>query len=125
MKLRYLLLVRNTIINLDSVRKSRDITLLTKVRVVKAVVFPAVMYRCESWTMKEAEHQRTDIFELWCQRQLLRTPWTARRSNQSILKEINTEYSFAGLMLQLKLQYFGHLIQRANSLDKYLDAGKD
>ena len=125
MKLRYLLLVRNTIINLDSVRKSRDITLLTKVRVVKAVVFPAVMYRCESWTMKEAEHQRTDIFELWCQRQLLRTPWTARRSNQSILKEINTEYSFAGLMLQLKLQYFGHLIQRANSLEKYLDAGKD
>ena len=125
MKLRYLLLVRNTVINLDSVRKSRDITLLTKVRVVKAVVFPAVMYRCESWTMKEAEHQRTDIFELWCQRQLLRTPWTARRSNQSILKEINTEYSFAGLMLQLKLQYFGHLIQRANSLEKYLDAGKD
>ena len=110
--------------NLDRVLKSRDITLLTKVRVVKAVVFPAVMYRCESWTMKEAEHQRTDIFELWCQRQLLRTPWTARRSNQSILKEINTEYSFAGLMLQLKLQYFDHLRQRADSLEKTLLLGR-
>ena len=96
--------------NLDSVLKSRDITLLTKVHIVKAMIFPVVMYRCESWTIIKAEHQRTDAFELWYWRRLLRVPWTARRSNQSILKEINPEYSLEGLMLKLKLQYFGHLI---------------
>ena len=96
--------------NLDSMVKSRDITLSTKVRLVKAVVFPVVMYGCESWNIKKAEHQKIDAFELWCWRRLLRVPWTARRSNQSILKEISAEYSLEGLMLKLKLQYFGHLI---------------
>ena len=104
-------------INLDSILKGRDITLLTKVSLVKALVFP---YGCESWTRKKAEHQRIDAFELWCWRRFLRVPWTARRSNQSILKEINPEYSLEGLMLKPKLQYFGHLIQRANSLEKTL-----
>ena len=97
-------------INLDSILKSRDITLLTKVHVVKAMVFPVVVYGCESWTIKKAEHQRIEAFELWCWRRLLRVPWTARRSNQSILKEISPEYSLEGLMLKLKLQYFGHLM---------------
>ena len=97
-------------INVDSVLKSRDIILPTKVRIVKAMVFPVVMYRCESWTIKKAEHQRIDAFELWSWRRLLRVPWTAKRSNQSILKEINHEYSLEGLMLKLKLQYFGHLM---------------
>ena len=96
--------------NLDSILKSKDITLLTKVRLVKAMVFPVVMYGCESWTVKKAEHQRTDPFELWCWRRLSRVPWTARRSNQSILKEISPEYSLEGLMLKLKLQYFGPLM---------------
>ena len=107
-------------INVDSILKSRAITLPTKVRIVKAMVFPVVMYRCESWTVKKAEHSRIDVFELWCWRRLLRVPWTARRSNQSILKEINSEYSLEGLVLKLKLQYFGHLIKRANSLEKTL-----
>ena len=102
--------------NLDSV-KSREITLLTKVRLVKAMVFPVVMYGCESWTVKKAECQRIDVFELWCWRRLLRDPWTARRSNQSILKEINPEYSLEELMLKMKLQYFEQLMQRANSLE--------
>ena len=106
--------------NLDSVLKSRDITLPTKVCVVKAMVFPVVMYGCETWTIKKAEHWKTDAFELWCWRRLLRVPWTARRSNQSILKEITPEYSLEGLMLKLKLQYFGHLIRKANSLEKML-----
>ena len=110
--------------NLDSMLKSRDITLPTKVRLVKAMVFPVVMYGCESWTVKEAEHRRIDAFELWCWRRLLRVPWTARRSNQSILKEISPECSLEGLMLKLKLQYFGHLIQRADSLEKTLMLGK-
>ena len=110
--------------NLDSVLKSRDITLLTKVHLVKAMVFPAVMYGCKSWTIKKAEHQRIDAFELWCWRRLLRVPWTARRSNQSILKEISSEYSLEGLMLKLKLQYFGHLMQRTNSLEKTLMLGR-
>ena len=110
--------------NLDSILKNRDITLPTKVRIVKAVVFPVVMCGCESWTIKMAEHQRIDAFELWCWRRLLRVPWAARRSNQSILKEINPEYSLEGLMLKLKLQYFGHLMQRADSLDKTLILGK-
>ena len=101
---------RKAVTNLDSVLKSRDITLLTKVRIVKAVVFPVVMYRCESWTIKRAERQRIDAFELWCWRRLWRVPWTVRGSNQSILKEINLEYSLEGLMLKLKLQYFGHLM---------------
>ena len=104
--------------NLDSILISRDITLPTKVHIVKAVVYPVVMFRCESQTIKKAEHQRTDAFELWCWRRLLRVPWTARRSNHSILKEINPQYSLEGLML--KLQYFGHLMQRANSLEKTL-----
>ena len=106
--------------NLDSILKSRDISLSTKVHLVKAVVFPVVMYGCESWTIKKAEHQRTDAFELWCWRRLLRVPWTARRSNQSILKEISPEYSLEGLMLKLKLQYFGYLMQRTDSLEKTL-----
>ena len=97
-------------INLDSILKSRDITLLTKVRLVKGVVFPVVMNRCESWTIKKAEHQRIEAFELWCWRRLLRVPWTARRSSQSILKEISPEYSLEGLILRLKLQYLGHLL---------------
>ena len=110
--------------NLDSILKSRDITLSTKVHLVKAMVFPVVMYRCESWTIKKAEHQRIDALELWCRRRLLRVPWTARRSNQSILKEINSEYSLEGLMLKLKLQYFGHLMQRTESFEKILMLGK-
>ena len=110
--------------NLDSIFKSRDITLPTKVRLVKAMVFPVVMYGCESWIIKKAEHQRIDAFELWCWRRLLRVPWTARRSNQSILKEISPGCSLEGLMLKLKLQYFGHLIQRADSLKKTLMLGK-
>ena len=110
--------------NLDSILKSRDITLPTKVRLVKAMVFPVVMYGCESWTMKKAELQRIDAFELWCWRRLLRVPWTARRSNQSILKEISPGYSLEGLILKLKLQYFGHLMRRANSLEKTLMVGK-
>ena len=101
--------------NLNSVLKSRDITLPTKVRTVKAIVFPVVMYGCENWTIEKAERQRTDAFELWCWRRPWRVPWTARRSNQSILKEINPEYSLEGLMLKLKLRYFGHLMRRANS----------
>ena len=104
--------------------KSRDIILPTKVHLVKAMVFPVVMYGCESWTIKKAEHRGIDAFELWCWRRLLRVPWTARRSNQSILKEINPEYSLEGLMLKLKLHYFGHLMQRANSLEKTLMLGK-
>ena len=110
--------------NLDSIFKSRDITLPTKVCLVKAMVCPVVMYGCESWTVKKAECQRIDAFKLWCWRRLLRVPWIARRSNQSILKEISPEYSLEGLMLKLKLQYFGLLIQRANSLEKTLMLGK-
>ena len=110
--------------NLDSILKSRDITLPTKVCVVKAMVFPVVMYGCESWTMKKAEHRRIGAFELRCWRRLLRVPWTARRSNQSILKEISPEYSLEGLMLKLKLQYFGHLMRRTDSLEKTLMLGK-
>ena len=107
---RYLLLGRKTITNLDSILKSRDITLPTKVHLVKAMVFPVVMYGCESWNIKKAEHLRIDAFEMWCWRRLLRVPWIPRRSNQSILKEISPEYSLEGLMLKLKLQYFGHLM---------------
>ena len=105
---------------LDSILKSRDITLSTKVHIVKSMIFPVVMYGCLSWTVKKAEHQRTDAFNLWHWRRLLRVPWTARRSNQSILKEINPKYSLEGLMLKLKLQYFGHLMRRAHSLEKTL-----
>ena len=110
--------------NLDSILKSRDITLPTKVCLVKAMVFLVIMYRCECWTIKKAEQQRTDAFELWCWRRLLRVPWTARRSNQSILKEISLEYSLEGLMLKLKLQYFNHLMQRTDSLEETLMLGK-
>ena len=110
--------------NLDGIFKSRDITLPTKVCLAKAMVFPVVMYGCESWTVKKAEHRRIDAFELWCWRRLLRVPWTARRSNQSIIKEISPGYSLEGLMLKLKLQYFGHLMGRANSLEKTLMLGK-
>ena len=110
--------------NLDSILKSRDITLPTKVLLVKAIVFPVVMYGCESWTIKKAEHLRIDAFKLWCWRRLLRVPWTARRSNQSILKEISSEYSLEGLMLKLKLQKSGHLMQRTDSLEKTLMLGK-
>ena len=110
--------------NLDSILKSRDITLPTKVCLVKTVVFPVVMYGCESWTIKKAEHLRIDAFKLWCWRRLLRVTWTARRSNQSILKEVNPEYSLEGLMLKLKLQYFGHLMGRADSMEKNLMLGK-
>ena len=106
--------------NLESILKSRDITLPTKVCLVKAMVFPVVMYGCESWTIKKAEHRIIDAFEVWCWRRLLRVPWTARRSNQSIVKEINPEYSLEGLMLKLKLQYFGHLLRRADSFEKTL-----
>ena len=109
--------------NLDSIFKSRDITLPTKVRLVKAMVFPVVMYGCESWTVKKAEHRRIDAFELWCWRRLLRVPWTARRSNQSILKEISPGISLEGMMLKLKLQYFGHLMRRVDSLEKTLMLG--
>ena len=115
---RCLLLGRKVITNLDGIFKSRDITLPTKVRLVKAMVFPVVTYGCESWTVKKAERQRIDAFELWCWRRLLRVPWTARRSNQSILKEISPGISLEGMMLKLKLQYFGHLMQRVDSLEK-------
>ena len=115
-----LLLGRKVMTNLDSILKSRDITLPTKVRLVKAIVFPVVMYGCESWTVKKAEHQKIDAFELWCWKRLLRVPWTAGGSNQSILKEISPGYSLKVLMLKLKLQYFGHLMQRADSLEKTL-----
>ena len=117
---RRLLLGRKAMTNVDSILKSRDITLSTKVCLVKAMVFPVVMYGCESWTTKKAESQRIDAFELWCSRRLLRVPWTARRCNQSILNEINPEYLLEGLMLKLKLQYFGHLIWRGDSLAKTL-----
>ena len=119
---RRLLLGRKVMTNLDSILKSTDVTLSTKVRLVKAMVFPVVMYGCESWTIK-TECRRIDAFELWCWRRLLRVPWTARRSNQSILEEISTEYSLEGLMLKLKLQYFGHLMQRADSFEKTLMLG--
>ena len=121
---RHLLIGRKVITNLDNVLKSRDIILSTKVHLVKAMVFPAVMYGCESWTIKKAEHWRIDAFELLCWRRLLRVPWTARRSNQSILKEINPGCSLIGLMLKLKLQYFGHLTRRADSFEKTLILGK-
>ena len=122
---RHLLLGRKAMTNLDSILKSRDITLPTKVRLVKAIVFPVVMYGCESWTIKKAEHQRTDDFELWYWRRLLKVSWTARRSNQSILKEISPEYSLEGLMLKLQLQYFGHLMRRTDSFEKTMMLGKD
>ena len=115
---------RKVMTNLDSILKSRDITLPTKVHLVKAMVFPAVMYGCESWTAKKVEHWRIDAFELWCWRRLLRVLWTARRSNQSILKEISPEYSFERLMLKLKFQYFGHLMRRTDSFEKTLILGK-
>ena len=121
---RRLLLGRKVMTNLDSIFKSRDITLPTKVRLVKAMVFPVVMYGCEGWTIKKAEHWRTDAFKLWCWRRLFRVLWTARRSNQSIPKVINPEYSLEGLMLKLKLQYFGHLMGRTDSLEKTLMLGK-
>ena len=121
---RRLLLGRKAMTNLDSILKSRGITLPTKVCLVKAMVFPVVMYGCGSWTIKRAEHQRIDAFELWCWRRLLRVPWTARRSNQSILQEISPEYSLEGLMLKLKLQHFHHLTQRGNSLEKTLMLGE-
>ena len=121
---RRLLLGRKVMTNLDSIFKSRDITLPTKVHLVKAMVFPVVMYGCESWTVKKAEHWRVDAFELWCWRRLLRVPWTARRSNQSNLKEISPGCSLEGLMLKLKLQYFGHLMRKADSLEKTLMLGK-
>ena len=121
---RRLLLERKVMTNPDSILKSRDIIMLTKVRLVKAMVFPVVMYGCESWTIKKAECQRIDAFELWCWRILLRVPWTARRSNQSILKEISPGCSLEGLMLKLKLQYFGHLMRRTDSLEKALMLGK-
>ena len=120
---RRLLLGRKIMTNLDSIFKSRDITLPTKVRLVKAMVFPAVMYGCESWTVKKAEHRRIDAFELWCCRRLLRVPWTARRSNQSILKEVGPGISLEGMMLKLKLQYLGHLMRRVDSLEKTLKLG--
>ena len=121
---RRLLLGRKVMTNLDSIFKSRDITMPTKVRLVKAMVFPVVMYGCESWTVKKAEHRRIDAFELWCWIRLLRVPWTSRRPNQSILKEISPECSLKGLMLNLKLHYFGPLIQRADSFEKTLMLGK-
>ena len=121
---RCLLLGRKVMTNLDSILKSRDITLSTKVHLVKAMVFPVVMYGCESWTIKKAEHRRIDAFELWCWRRPFRVPWTARRSNQSILKKISPGCSLEGLMLKLKLQYFGHLMGRADSLEKTLMLGK-
>ena len=120
---RRLILGRKVMTNLDSIFKSRDITLPTKVRLVKAMVFPVVTYGCESWTVKKAECRRTDAFQLWCWRRLLRVPWTARRSNQSVLKEISPRYSLEGLMLKLKLQYFGHLMRRVDSLEKILMLG--
>ena len=133
MKLRHLLLGRKAVTNLlgrkvmtnlDSILKSREITLPTTVCLVKAMFFPVVMYGCENWTIKKAEHRRNDDFKLWCWRRLLRVPWSARRSNQPIQKEINPKYSLEGLMLKLKLQYFGHLIQRADPLEKPVMLGK-
>ena len=121
---RRLLLGRKVMTNLDSILKSRDITWPTKVRLVKAMVFPVVMHGCESWTIKKAEHRRIDDFDLWCWRRLLRAPWTARRSNQSILKETSPGCSLEGLMLKLKLQYFGHLMRRADSFEETLMLGK-
>ena len=121
---RCLLLGRKAVANLDSMLKSRDITLPTKVRIVKAMVFPVIMYGCECWTVKKAECQRTDAFKLWCWRRLLRVPWSTRRSSQSILKEISPKYSLEGLILKLKLQYFGHLMRRVYSLEKTLMLGK-
>ena len=121
---RCLLLERKVMTNLDNILKSRDITLPTRVRLVKAMVFPVVMYGCKSWTIKKAERRKLDAFELWCWRRLLRVPWTARRSNQSILKEISPGCSLEGLMLRLKLQYFGHVMRRADSLEKTLMLGK-
>ena len=121
---RCMILGRKAVTNLDRVLKSRDITLPTKVCIVKAMVFPVVMFRCESWTIKMAELQRIDVFELWWWRRLLRVPWTIRRSNQSILKYINPEYSLEGLMLKVKLQHFGHLMQRTNSMEKNLILGE-
>ena len=121
---RHLLLGRKVMTNLDSVLKSRDITLPTKVHLVKAMVFPVVVYGCESWTINNAEHRRIDAFELWCWRRLLKVPWTARRSNQSILKEISLEYLLERLMLMLKLQYFGYLMRRTDLLEKTLLLGK-
>ena len=121
---RCLLLGRKAIINVDSILKGRDIAWPTKVCLVKVIVFPVVMYGYESWTIKKAECRRIDAFELWCWRRLLRVPWTARRSNQSILKEINPKYSLQGLMLKLKLQYFGHLMQKTDSLEKTMMLGK-
>ena len=121
---KHLLPGRKVMTNLDSILKSRDITLLTKVHLVKAMVFPVVVYGCESWTIKKAERQRIDAFELWCWKRLLRVPWNARRSNQSILKEISPEYSLEGLMLKLKFQYFGHLMQGTDTLEKTLMLGK-
>ena len=121
---RRLLLGRKSMTNLDGILKNRDITLPTKVRLIKAMVFPVVKYGCESWTIKKAECRRIDAFELWCWRRLLRVPWTARRLNQSILKEINPEYSLEGLTLKLKLQYFGYLMRTDDSLDKSLMLGK-
>ena len=120
---RHWLLGKTPMTNLDSILKTRDITLPTVVHLVKTLVFPVVMYGCESWTIKKAEHQRIDAFELWCWRRLLRVPWTARRSNQSVLKEISPEYSLEGRMLKLKLQYFGHLMRRTDSLEKTLMLG--
>ena len=121
---RCLLLGRKVMTNLDSILKSRDVTLPTKVHLVKVIVFPVVIYGCESWTIKKAEHQRIDAFELWCWRRLLRVPWTARRSKQLIIKEISPEYSLEGLMVKLKLQYCGHLMRRTDSLEKTLMLGK-
>ena len=122
---RHLLLGRRKVMtNLDGILRSKDVTLPTKVRLVKAMVFPVVMYGCESWTVKKAEHRRIDAFEVWCWRRLLRVPWTARRSNQSFLKEISPEYSLEGLMLKLELQYFGHLMQKTDSQEKTLMLGK-
>ena len=115
--------LRKVMTNLDSIFKSRDITLPTKVCLVKAMVFPVVMYGCENWTVKKAEHRRIDVFELWCWRRLLRVPWTARRSNQSIVKEISPGISLEGMMLKLKLQYLGHLMRRVDSLEKTLMLG--
>ena len=123
MKLRHLLLGRKVMTNLDSILKSRDSTLPTKVHLVKPMVFPVVVYGCESWTVKKAEHRRTDAFEAWCWRRLLRVPWTARRSNQSILKEISPGCPLEGLMLKLKLQYFGHLMRRVDSSENTLMLG--
>ena len=120
---RHLLLGRKVMTSVDSIFKSRDITLPTKVHLVKAMVFPVVMYECDSWTVKKGEHRRVNAFELWCWRRLLRVPWTARRSNQSILKEISPEISLEGMMLKLKLQHFGHFMQRVDLLEKTLMLG--